>query len=302
MASTRKERITCMMINSIYVGLTSIRGRERALMRTLLTLLQQNRVSSVKQIKLYLFISHDSYLLDAGFQYKPWFVSAYERTNLWGQIKFKTIFTENIGPYRKLIPLARIAQSDNSESDPMLITADDDTLYPRNWIQRLVDAQLKFNCVVAFRGRQIWVDKGIISPYKDWIKSGKVLGRPSLMTLPTGKDGICYRMSHLHAGAYEQNTALEYAGHADDLWFKIHTLLTGTSSVLLHSELSMQFPELTKKGHIVNSSTKQGDIESLFLNINKTGGNDKALYDLNRWLQSNYDTSLYRLLHADVFG
>lgn len=284
------------MKQRIYIGLTSIRGREKALCRTLFSLLKQRYVDTSSSIHLYLFLSHQSYLLDAGFKCVPWLVSALERCSQTGPIKLKVVYTDNIGPFRKLLPLAKIARDESSHDDPILITADDDTLYPRNWLCRLVEAQQRYNCVVAFRGRQILAQKGIVSPYKDWIKSGKRLRKPSLLTLPTGKDGVCYRMSHLHAGVYNQEAALANAGHADDLWFKIHTLLTGTPSVLLHSELYMQFPELTKNGKIVNSNTKADDIESLFLNINKFGGNDKTLQQLDRWLQSEYSASLYKLL------
>ena len=54
------------------------------------------------------------------------------------------------GLYRKLLPL--------------LITANDDTLYPRDWLRRLVAAQERWGFVVAFRGRQMVLEQGEVCP------------------------------------------------------------------------------------------------------------------------------------------
>ncbi|MEB3266020.1 MAG: hypothetical protein VKN13_05330 [Cyanobacteriota bacterium] len=286
---------------TIFVGLTSIRGREWALRRTLQSLLRQKKLKDGSKINVYLFLSDHSYLLDAGFRGVPFVIADQIARSKLCSVKLSIRFTENIGPYRKLLPLAKIAREEGADPDPILITADDDTLYPRDWVQRLVNAQDRYRCVVAFRGRQIKLHNGSVGLYRSWAKKGQALLKPSLLTVPTGKDGVCYRMSQLHQDLFDDRHARLIAGHADDLWFKVHTLLTGTPSILLHSDLLQQFPELTKRGRVVDRRTSQDEIESLFLTINKIGGNDQTIARLDQWLQRRYSMSLYALLRGSAF-
>ena len=262
----------------VLIGLTSIRGREGALLATLDSLLAQKLPRDGRRVELHLFLSHQGYLLDRGFAALP--ISLRRRvmrSRLGSGLRLQIHWVANTGPYRKLLPLIDFLSPQQAKRDPWLITADDDTLYPPDWLTRLLDAQALHNCVVAFRGRRMVMRDGAILPYRSWQSSGKNLCEPSLLTVPTGKDGICYRLSHLDSRVAEIETARLIAGHADDLWFKAHTLLTATPSVLLHDSLMHQFPELDGKGKPVGKDTgREHHAPTLFLSINKYGGNDQV--------------------------
>lgn len=286
----------------VYIGLTTIHGRERALARCLMSLLRQRRPVDRREVSLHLFLSRDPYLLDRGFAcLPPWLrlLAGVSRCH-WLQLRLHVV--PNLGPYRKLLPLVDLACSRGDNDDPLLITADDDTLYPSDWLQQLIDAQERFGCVVAFRGRGMDLEQGTVVPYRRWRKDGPELLKPSMATVPTGKDGICYRLSQLHRGVTDQEQAVAMAGHADDLWFKLHTMLTGTPSVLLHAGLHQQFPELTRAGRRVRKAVRPGAIQSLFLNINKGGGNDEVMKRLDRWLVQAQGMSLGWLLTERADG
>lgn len=261
----------------VLIGLTSIRGREAALRRTLDTLLSQVQPSDGRTVELHLFLSLHPYLLDTGFSQTPDFIQRRIKETANKSIKLNCHFVENTGSYRKLLPLIDLLQEDQKELDPYLITADDDTLYPRDWLMRLLEAQDRLQCVVGFRGRRMVVEGGKIAPYHRWIKRDADLTSPHLLTVPTGKDGICYRLSQLHSSVRDTRAALRLAGHADDLWFKHHTLKLGIPSALLNPSLSMEFPELTAQGRRIRPSSKPSPLKSLFLTINKTGGNDAVM-------------------------
>ena len=265
----------------VFIGLTSIRGREQALKRTLDSLLAQRLPADGRAVELHLFLSREPYLLDRGFAALPGFLHRrIWRSRLSPSLSLQVHWTANCGPYRKLLPLLERLTPEQQSLDPLLVTADDDTLYPRDWLRRLVEAQERFGCVVAFRGRQMVLEEGEVRPYRDWRVNDERLLQPSLLTVPTGKDGICYRLSQLDWRVRDVERALAIAGHADDLWFKTHTLLTDTPSVLLHHSMAQQFCELSNKGEAIKRGVPGQPIgQTLFLSINKRGGNDSVLAD-----------------------
>ena len=283
-----------------YISLTSIRGREGALLRTLRSLLRQSLLTQQGTVELQLFLSHEPYLLDRGFVRIPAVLRRLQRPSRPGRMGFKVHLVANCGPYRKLLPLIEGLSLQQRAVDPLLITADDDTLYPPDWLQRLTAAERHWRCVVGFRGRQLVIDaERRVCPYGQWLKNDPCLLEPSLRTVPTGKDGICYRLSYLHASVLDLERAIALAGHADDLWFKRSTLLMGVPSVLLHHSFEQQFPELTGRGRRVGGRVRLEEESSLFLALNKTGGNDRVMASLDQDLRRDLALNLVNLLDPD---
>jgi hypothetical protein len=281
----------------IQIGLTSIRGREGALLRTLRSLLRQSLQGVEASVELHLFLSPDAYLLDRGFQAVPAALRRLQRPAQPGRIGFAVHLVPNCGPYRKLLPLIERLSVAQRQADPLLITADDDTLYPRDWLRRLLAAERRWGCVVGFRGRRLVIGpERRILPYGQWLKNDPSLLEPSLLTVPTGKDGVCYRLSYLHASVLDLQRAIALAGHADDLWFKRCTLLMGVPSVLLHHSFEQQFPELNGRGRQVGGKVRLQEDASLFLALNKAGGNDRVLECLDADLRREQALDLVGLM------
>ncbi|MBM5819068.1 MAG: hypothetical protein FJ070_03115 [Cyanobacteria bacterium K_DeepCast_150m_m2_101] len=286
-----------------YIALTSIRGREGALLRTLGSLLRQSLQELEGLVHLHLFLSSDPYLLDRGFARIPAALRRLQRPARPGRMGFAVHLVPNCGPYRKLLPLIQMLPAEQRAADPLLITADDDTLYPPNWLQRLSAAERQWRCVVGFRGRQLMIDaERRILPYGQWLKNDPCLLEPSLRTVPTGKDGIGYRLSYLHASVLDLERAIALAGHADDLWFKRSTLLMGVPSVLLHQSFEQQFPELTGRGRRVGGGVRLEEDSSLFLALNKTGGNDRVMARLDQDLRREHALDLVSLMQEPDAG
>jgi hypothetical protein len=282
-------------MSEIYIGLTSIRGREAALRRTISSLLGQSLEGVRESVEIHLFLSREPYLLDRGFSDPPAALQRLQRPAAPGRMGFQVHLVANSGPYRKLLPMIERLSDRQKAVDPLLITADDDTLYPRDWLRRLLEAERRWACVVAFRGRRVVLapDRRIC-PYGQWLKNDPTLLEPSLLTVPTGKDGVCYRLSYLHASVLDLQRAIALAGHADDLWFKRCTLLMGIPSVLLHHSFEQQFPELNGRGRLVGGKVRLEEDSSLFLAVNKAGGNDRVMECL--------DADLLREQSLDLAG
>ncbi|GIG38656.1 hypothetical protein [Cellulomonas phragmiteti] len=121
----------------------------------------------------------------------------------------------NDGPHTKYFPL--LSDPDLGAQD-VVVTADDDVLYPRGWLAGLESAARRdpevVHCYRAYRVRTR--GDGTLAPYRTW--------RPSLSTearfdnFATGVSGVAYppRMIEVLRGAGTRFR--ECAPHADDVW------------------------------------------------------------------------------------
>lgn len=127
-------------------------------------------------------------------------------------------------PHIKLIPTLR------EFGNATLITADDDIIYPRNWLASLLKAHLSSpNLIVCHRARLILFEKDDSpAPYNTWPLSESSLTQSSHKVLPTGVGGTLYPPNTLHPDVLDEATALKLCPKADDLWFKIMAVRNGT--------------------------------------------------------------------------
>lgn len=247
-----------LSFDTVIVSLTSIASRERSLRETVASLVEQE---TKYPYEVRIHVSRDAYLLDTGFDSEPSWVSSLRLGSKCTGIK--VVFTSNTGPYRKLLPVLEEAFKFNS--DPIIVTCDDDTIYPADWLDRIVDVYLTCRCVVAYRGHTIALtESGDFAPYARWIKEPKPL--LSLRNLPTGKDGVLYRASMFTAAVHDVETAMKYAPTSDDLWFRWHTIGNFIPCRIINTENDK-----------FRSTTSFQDEVSLWECFNSSGGNDQAV-------------------------
>ena len=131
----------------------------------------------------------------------------------------KIIFHEgNIRSYKKLIPLLP------DYADKVIVTADDDVIYPRKWLAELVDAHAERpNYVLGHRGAVIALDGQRIQPYATWTRATQET--PSSLVFLTGMGGILYPPGALPVITGDAELAMKLCPTADDVWFKAMTLL-----------------------------------------------------------------------------
>ena len=179
----------------VFISLTTIRARLPVLDQVLETLLRQ----SLRADRIMLNISIDPYALDAGIRFEQLPV----RTREWAVAgKIEIYFGRNIGPYRKIMPtLQRF-----SGIDYFVATADDDVLYPEDWLEGLVAAARSHGCVAAYRCRLMEHHGAALTRYNSWSfpvteddfrAHGLDRATPSLRLFPNGRDGVIYHSRHL---------------------------------------------------------------------------------------------------------
>jgi hypothetical protein len=261
-------------LQPVTICLTSIASRLQGLPVVVRSLLAQ----TYDRTRIRVYLSHDAYLIDAGVKRLP--PELEELVHDTGPDKLKISFTENTGPYRKLLPELRA----NADPERLIVTVDDDVIYPADVVETLVAAEWVFGCPVAFRGRRMTLGGGHIEPYRRWAKER--LSGVSPLNVPTGKDGVIYRPRYLANFVLDQRAALEVAPTADDLWFKWATVLAGYPSAILNDSLKDSFAEI---GADVDSAGS-----SLYSTFNEKGKNDRAVEALEGFARER--------LHQSVFG
>lgn len=248
-------------MKKVHISLTSISSRVDDLHLVVDSLLQQ----SYPNFQIHLFVSKESYLLDEGVQQIPQELKKLEDVNS----NFNIRYTKNTGSYRKLLPLL---ESELWSIDDLIATADDDTIYPTRWLEKLVEAYQSHRCIIAYRGHYMANKDGLFLPYRQWMTHG-ISQTPSILNLPTGKDGVLYPPELISGAISNIQRAMEIAPTTDDLWFKWHTAAMGAKVFCINTDYgSDTFDENSKE---IGSS--------LYDNFNRSGGNDLSIARLIKY-------------------
>ncbi|ODQ08241.1 hypothetical protein BHE86_11515 [Shigella sp. FC1655] len=163
--------------------------------------------------ELRIWVSKKPYLSDSGIQEEPEWAKKIRSTG----IKLSFFWTENTGPYRKIIPALRLAKNDD-----ILVYADDDVIYGTKWLQELVAIFYKNESkyIVATRVRK--VIKGKL--YNDFpIISNQCLIDNNYII--TGIGGVILKREMIKEKFINDDNYLTISPLADDIWLsKIYQL------------------------------------------------------------------------------
>ncbi|SAR60086.1 Fucose 4-O-acetylase and related acetyltransferases [Klebsiella pneumoniae] len=126
---------------------------------------------------------------------------------------FEVRLTNNYGPHTKYYPY--ILQSDFSK---LLVTADDDILYPKKWLCNLIKANsMHPNFICCFRAHRILFDnEGNMLNYNDWVPCCDM--NANFSNFATGVSGVIYPRE-IQKFLYDEGDGfLDKCPNADDVW------------------------------------------------------------------------------------
>ncbi|WP_444940753.1 glycosyltransferase family A protein [Microbulbifer sp. ZKSA004] len=190
---------------------------------------------------------------------------------------------ENLGPYMKYV------YAFQQFPDSLIITVDDDILYPVDTIDMLYQAYLKNpNYIYCHRAHQIKVDsQGEVLPYKKWRTTRNnwkcdMNIAPSYKVFPTGVGGVLYYPGALHPDAFNKEKFMNLCPKADDIWLKAMSMRQGTRCARVADIRFWRDRFLTIPGGQASGLKKQ--------NLKGSCGNDSKIckvfseYDLSKML------------------
>lgn len=203
----------------VYVSFTTMAMRMKSVHRNVQILLE----GQIRPTHIFMFISRESYLLDEGVQDIP------QQLLFFSASGFITIvFTKNIGPHRKLLPILNRYWKKNC----FIATVDDDLHVDagRKVIYRLLKHHLKSKkeSVVALRVRRFGLCTSTphtVTKYYSWSVM-PAYNRNEMLVVPTGTGGILYKPKYFHRAVFIDKLR-QYTGTADDLMFRLGTLTKG---------------------------------------------------------------------------
>jgi hypothetical protein len=129
---------------------------------------------------------------------------------------------KNYGPHKKYYPYV----DSNKEFFVPLTTADDDVLYPKDWLETLATSfKRDSNLVHGYRARVISFDGNHIAPYHRWTLCSSI--EPSWKHLLNGVSGVIYPPALLAALKNAGSEFEQCCPKADDIWLHANALRAG---------------------------------------------------------------------------
>lgn len=170
----------------------------------------------------------------------------------------------DLGPHKKYY----YAMSEHP--DKIVITVDDDVMYPPETLKRLLDSHQLFpESVIAGRVNKIVIKDGRVAPYSEWIQGWRdAAPQPRKSLIATGVGGVLYPPYFASLDLLNMDAIAAYAKYEDDLWLKCY-------------ETKREIGIAWAPGKRVHPITIRGTDSTGLWNINvKNGGNDRALSNL----------------------
>lgn len=133
----------------------------------------------------------------------------------------------NIKPHKKYF------YSMQEYPNDIIVTIDDDIVYPRNFLKRLYYSHEKNpNCIMAARVHKILKnDEGKLEKYNNWRWEYKKCTVPSNSLFATGAGGVLYPPNALPVIAFDIKNIQKLCLEADDVWLKFMEIINDTKVV-----------------------------------------------------------------------
>lgn len=165
---------------------------------------------------------------------------------------------DNLKSFKKLIPSLKGYPND------IIVTADDDVFYPKNWLESLYNAYLNNqNSLICMRCREIKVINNALDKYETWnLTQG--FRQPSYLNFMTGIGGVLYPPNALNSEVLNYDLAKELCPSADDLWFWAMAVSDRTKIVKVDGQkpISLNISrdlKLTNQNRLFDSNINKND-------------------------------------------
>jgi hypothetical protein len=173
-------------------------------------------------------------------------------------------FCKDIRSHRKIFYTLK----ENPQS--IIVTADDDVFYPKNWLKQLYDAYLKEPQYIHCHRAHLMIKNsdGKLKQYREWLRLSPGIQGPSLLLFPTGVGGVLYPPHSLHEEALNEDVFIRLTPYCDDTWQKAMSLLNGTQCKKVSPFFSyyIQIRGVSKKSlmKITSDGKKDEQIRAVF--------------------------------------
>lgn len=180
-------------------------------------------------------------------------------------IEYRFDENENLKPHKKYYYAMK------EFPNKAIVTADDDVIYPSDWLKSLYLSYKKYPYAIsARRVHKIETDKnGKISPYNQWSHLYRNLRNPSNSLFATGASGCLYPPRLFDKEIFNTAYIKKYCLNADDIWLKC-------------MEIRCNIPVVWVKNWSVEPVEIKQENNGLYLDNVLNNRNDKYFLDIRK--------------------
>lgn len=122
-----------------------------------------------------------------------------------------------------------------------LVTSDDDIVYPRTWLQGLLEARARYprETVLCYRAHRVAIVDGAVAPYTSWRPVADT--RAGFDVFGTSVSGQLFPSELMEAVAAHGDAFREVAPDADDIWLHVRAVDAGYRVAQIESRAQL-FP------------------------------------------------------------
>jgi tRNA A-37 threonylcarbamoyl transferase component Bud32 len=266
-----------MIKENIVISITTIKSRIGNLPKILSSLMDKNKF----EYTIHIFYSSNPNIYDEGCEKTDLEnLREYIITNKNPNVQIKLSETENIGPYRKLIPALKIYKNH------IIITIDDDEIFETSIVDRFVDLYMEYRCVVGSAGRIVDIGNWEkMTDTIDYYKRIYTTNKPYWNIIPEGFGGILY-----HSNMFDNDFVNFDYKSLDPITIKNDDIFIRTYT---YNKNIPVFLTSISQSNIYNSD----QINTLF-------GSNKSkklfeIFSLSKNLQKDFNAKLYTNEHID---
>ena len=163
-------------------------------------------------------------------------------------------FYRPIGPYKKLIPTLK------KYPDEIIITIDDDMIYPNTLIEKLIKNHEKYpDCICCNQARIITLGKNNNpKPYSKWTRTLQCES-PAYEYIPIGVGGVLYFPGCFDSSVTDEALFRKLSPTNDDLWFKILSLIKGVKTMVINELDPSDYIPLDSSNHEALANQNVGE-------------------------------------------
>lgn len=177
-------------------------------------------------------------------------------------------------------------------SDDLVVTIDDDLLYPMDMLEKLFKSYLMYpEAVSTLRAHLILIDeKEQILPYNDWImETDACMYEPSMQLFATGGAGVLYPPKLFRKEFFNEEAIKETCLWADDLWLKAMQTISDVPVVVARQSEHLHYLPDSQNSALCHSNVDQSQ-------------NDVQLAKINKWLDDTFEPDIFRkkLIASDI--
>ena len=171
--------------------------------------------------------------------------------------------------------------------DSIVITADDDVVYPRDLVEVLLESYGRYpKAVSAMRVRRMTFSGGRVTQYADWGQNDNSFYRnPSMLAVATGVGGVLYPPGCIPPAAFDKEAIKATCLMADDLWLKANEVESGVPTVLAAPYRQLDYVDGTQE-------------VSLWYQNAGEGMNDVQIQSIEGWFSSKYERTPVEIIRA----